>query len=145
MTGFYTEEIKVGNVRQGFDLVTLQGERFTLAHTRIRSGYRVGKYGISVDIIDKAVAATLNAEDTPELYVIDEIGKMECFSTLFVRRMTQLLDCGTPVVASIALRGGGFIAKVKNRPGTTLWEITKENRDAMPGKVAAWLSARVTG
>jgi nucleoside-triphosphatase len=145
VAGFYTEEIRVNKVRQGFDLVTFRNERFTMAHSAIRSGHRVGKYGVAVDIIDKVVAATLNTDDAPKLYIIDEIGKMECFSTLFVRKVTSLLDCRRPVVATIALKGGGFIAEVKNRPGAALWEVTKKNRNEMPAKIDAWLHERFSG
>ena len=42
MAGFYTEEIRVRNARQGFALVTFRGERFTIAHTGIRFEHRIG-------------------------------------------------------------------------------------------------------
>jgi nucleoside-triphosphatase len=142
MAGFYTEEIRKNNIRQGFDLVTLQGARFTMAHISSRSEYRVGRYGVAVDAIDRAVAETLNADGSAALYIIDEIGKMECLSPLFVRRMTALLDSGKPVLATVALQGSGFIATVKNQPGAALWEVTAGNRDAMPARIGAWIRER---
>jgi nucleoside-triphosphatase len=45
--------------------------------------------------------------------VVDEIGKMECLSERFVASMRRLLAGKVPVVATIARRGGGFIAEVK--------------------------------
>ena len=137
--GFYTEEIRVNNVRQGFELVTLQGERFVMAHVDSDSAYRVGKYGVDVETIDTAIAMTLSEDPDMEVFIIDEIGKMECFSDLFVKRMTSLLDSGKPVVATIARKGTGFISKVKNRPGPALWEVTRKNRNDMPGKVIDWI------
>ena len=74
--GFYTEEIRVNNVRQGFELVTLQGERFVMAHIDSDSTYRVSKYGVDVETIDAAVETTLAEDRNPELFIIDEIGKM---------------------------------------------------------------------
>ena len=137
--GFYTEEIRVNNVRQGFELITIQGERFVMAHVDSDSAYRVGKYGVDVETIDTAIAMTLSEDPDMEVFIIDEIGKMECFSDLFVKRMTSLLDSGKPVVATIARKGTGFISKVKNRPGPALWEVTRKNRNDMPGKVIDWI------
>jgi nucleoside-triphosphatase len=142
MAGFYTEEIRVKNVRQGFALVTLQDERYTMAHIDIRSGHRVGRYGVDVATLERVVAETLNADVTAGLYVIDEIGRMECFSSLFVRKMTSLLDSGKPVLATVALKGSGFIAAVKNLPQAALWEVSTRNRDAMPARIGAWLRER---
>ena len=142
MAGFYTEEIRVGNVRQGFDLVTLQGVRYTMAHSSISSGPRVSRYGVDVAAIERAVNKSLNEDSAAALYIIDEIGKMECFSPLFVQRITALLDSGKPVLATIAIKGGGFVAAVKNRPGAELWEVTAKNRDAMPGRIKTWIRER---
>jgi len=139
VAGFYTEEIRVNSVRQGFDLVTFQGKRFIMAHIDSDSAYRVGKYGVDVEAIDTAVEMTLSEDHKTELFIIDEIGKMECFSGLFVKRLSSLLDSGKPVVATIALKGAGFISEEKNRAGVELWEVTRQNRDEMPAKVASWV------
>ncbi|MDA8164236.1 MAG: hypothetical protein M0017_04295, partial [Desulfobacteraceae bacterium] len=37
LAGLYTEEIRLGTVREGFAPVTLRGERFVMAHTDHRS------------------------------------------------------------------------------------------------------------
>jgi len=77
-----------------------------------------------------------------DLYLVDEIGRMECLSPAFVVGMRALLDAGLPIVATIGLRGGGFIDEVKHRPDVVLWEITRANRDAMPAQVEAWIKRR---
>jgi nucleoside-triphosphatase len=136
--GFYTEEIRINTMRHGFNLVTFQGERYLMAHVDSASAYRVGKYGVDVAAIDRVLTLTLSEDCNPDLYIIDEIGKMECFSGLFVTRISALIDSGKPVVATIALKGGGFISAVKNRQGVELWEVTKKNRDVLPGRIVSW-------
>jgi len=145
ISGFYTEEIRVRNVRQGFTLVTLNSYRIVMAHVANNSASRVSKYGLDLAAIDRAVRMTLVENSKTDLFIIDEIGKMECFSDLFVERVTALLDSEKPVVATIALKGGGFIDEVKNRPGVNLWEITKQNRDGMVGRVIKWLRSKAWG
>ena len=45
-----------------------------------------------------------------------------------------LLEGPLPLVASIALRGGEFIAEVKKRPDAEIVEVTQGNRDTLPRK-----------
>jgi nucleoside-triphosphatase len=129
-------------VRLGFWLFTLNKKRIVMAHVDSDSAYRVGKYGVDVPAIDQAVQAVLTENSGTDLFIIDEIGKMECFSDLFIKKMTSLLDSGKPVVATVALKGGGFIGAVKKRSGIVLWEITKKNRDEIVERIAGWARGR---
>ncbi len=45
--------------------------------------------------------------------VIDEIGKMECLAPAFVEAARRALTGRVPVLGTIALAGGGFIAVAK--------------------------------
>jgi len=74
-----------------------------------------------------------------DLHLVDEIGKMECLSPRFVTAMRALLDAGMPVVATIALRGGGFIAEVKSRDDVEIREVRPANREALVEEVVAWI------
>jgi nucleoside-triphosphatase len=56
--------------------------------------------------------------------------------------MRGLLDSGRPLVATVALRGGGFVAEVKGRPDVEIWEVTKANRNEMPAQILRWLERR---
>jgi nucleoside-triphosphatase len=137
--GFFTEEIRSGRERQGFALVTFDGRRAIMAHVDRAGNPRVGKYGVDVAVIDEIARSALAAHPGLDLYLVDEIGKMECLSAAFVTAMRRLLDGGTPVVATIGLRGGGFMDEVKRRRDVALWEITRGNRDGMPTQVCAWI------
>jgi nucleoside-triphosphatase len=141
--GFYTAEIRVGGSRQGFRLVGFDGTERVLAHRRLPAP-RVSRYGVDVAALDSAVAVLLDP-DAAELFLVDEIGKMECLSQRFIAAMRRLLDSGRVVVATVALRGGGFIADVKRRSDATLWEVTRANRDALPAEVLAWIGAHRRG
>jgi nucleoside-triphosphatase len=136
--GFLTEEIRPQGRRTGFSLVPLDGsDRIVMAHVDY-GGPRVGRYGVDVAAIDAVVERTLQPGGS--LYLVDEIGKMECLSEAFCRRMRALLDAENRVVATIAQRGGGFIAAVKRRPDADLREVTPGNRDRLVGEVGAWIS-----
>jgi nucleoside-triphosphatase len=133
--GFYTEEIREGGIRKGFALVGLDGKRGVLSHVNVKSPYRVGKYGVDVKAFE-AFLDPLRLEDpTGSLVVIDEIGKMECFSAKFVGLVKELFDGGGVTVATVALKGPGFISEVKKREDVLLFEVTERNRNNLAEKL----------
>jgi nucleoside-triphosphatase len=137
--GFFTQEMRSRGVRRGFELVTFDGRRAVMAHVDRRGSPRVGKYGVDTGVLEITARASLAVDRGIDVYLVDEIGKMECLSPGFVAAMRALLDAGRPVVATIGERGEGFIAEVKRRPDVTLWRLTRDNRDAVPARILTWL------
>ncbi|MEE9132968.1 MAG: nucleoside-triphosphatase [Gemmatimonadota bacterium] len=138
LNGFFTEEIREEGARRGFRLVTFDGRESVMAHVAIPKTHRVGKYGVDLAAVDDA-ARLLAPDPTAQAYLVDEIGKMECLSDRFVNAMRALLLGRTPVVATVGLRGGGFIGEVKRSKACLLWEVTPADRDQLPSRIVAWL------
>lgn len=141
LAGFYTEEIRESGQRQGFRAVTLDGSEKVMAHRNIHSPYRVGKYRVDPSAIDQLADLTLGLMPEIDCYLVDEIGKMECCSQRFIAAVRILLTSHCLVVATIALRGGGFIAEVKQRTDIEQWEVTLKNRGELAERALAWLRA----
>ena len=139
--GFTTKEIRSGGERVGFRIETFDGDSAILAHVKIRSAHRVSKYGVDVEALDRIVAKQFPRKRAG-LALIDEIGKMECFSERFIETMKSLLDSPAVVVATVALRGEGFIQAVKRRPDVLLWKVSRADRGEMPARVAEWVHSR---
>ena len=141
VAGFYTEEIREGNTRKGFGWKRLDGAGGILAHVDIKSRFKIGKYGVDVAGFEKSVVPVLDADRTgTELFVIDEIGKMECFSQKFVAAVRRLLASEKSVLATVARKGSGLIPEVKNYPDTQLFNLTRENRERMIVEIIQILS-----
>jgi nucleoside-triphosphatase THEP1 len=128
-TGFFTREIRERGRRVGFSITTLNGQQGTLAHIDIRSRIRVGKYGVNIRDIDKIAVPSMRPENDNVILVVDEIGKMECFSGLFRQTLMNILDATNTVVGSISLKGDAFIGAIKKRPDTLLIPVSEKNRD----------------
>jgi nucleoside-triphosphatase len=141
IAGFYTAEIRVRGDRRGFRAVTFDGRIAVIAAVDLKSTHRVGKYGVDVAAMD-AVADSLAPAVEADVVLVDEIGKMECLSSRFVRAMRARLEAAAPVVATVAQRGGGFIAEVKDRADAELWHVTRATRDDLPARVLDWLDAQ---
>ena len=64
LCGFYTEEVRAGGVRQGFRLVTFDGEERTIADVRRPGAPRVGKYGVDMAAIVRSEERRVGKECT---------------------------------------------------------------------------------
>lgn len=139
-SGFYTEELRSQGVRQGFRLVTLAGESAILAHIDIHSPYRVSKYGVDVDSLERVgVAALYQAGQQNDLVIIDEIGKMELFSTRFRETVSQLIDRGKNILGTIMLSPNPWADAVKRRPEVKLITVTRTNHQQVLAELQQWL------
>ena len=144
--GFYTEEIRSQGVRQGFRLVTLEGRSAILAHIDIHSPYRVSKYGVDVDILDKVgVSALDKAAAECDLVVVDEIGKMELFSDNFRQAVLRVIDSGRKVLGTIMLNSNPWADAVKRKPQVNLIEVTRYNHRQVLEELRSWLQTTEGG
>ena len=140
--GFYTEEMRSQGVRQGFRLVTLDGQEVILAHININSPYRVSKYGVNIDSLDRVgVSALHNAVQQCDLVVIDEIGKMELFSTDFRRAVSQMIDSRKLILGTIMLNPNPWADAIKRQPQVNLVTVTRTNYQDVLEELLHWLKA----
>jgi len=138
--GFYTEEIRSSGTRQGFRIVTLNGQDAVLAHVDNPSRHRVSKYGVDITNLDNVgVAAVERAIEGSDLIVIDEIGKMELFSPRFREAVLKAIDSGKKVLGTIMLNPHPFADDVKHHPNVKVVEVTRNNHDRVLGEILEWL------
>jgi nucleoside-triphosphatase len=140
--GFTTGEVRAGGRRVGFRIVPHRGSERIMAHVERRGSPRVGRYGVDVKAIDEVARESLALDPQVEIYLVDEIGKMECFSQQFVLCMRNLFASEKTIVATIGRSSGGFIAAARSRPGAELWEVTPSNREALVKRVLTWLGQK---
>ncbi|MBC2714532.1 MAG: hypothetical protein HF978_04410 [Desulfobacteraceae bacterium] len=81
VNGFYTQESKQDDKRIGFLMKTLNGKQAWLAHQDITSEFHIRRYGVSIENIE-SLAVPSNTPVSNHIIILDEIGKMECFSIL---------------------------------------------------------------
>ena len=133
--GFYTEEIREEGIRKGFELVSLDGRRGHLSHVDIMSPHRVGKYKVDIRAFEDFLDSIRFFHPSTCLIIIDEIGKMECFSDKFKKLLIEILDSEKGLIATIALKGSGLIEEIKERKDIELFTITQTNRDSLLSEI----------
>ena len=95
----------------------------------------VGKYGVNLENFHRVALPALEIVQGVDLIVVDEVGKMECLSSRFVAAMESLWSSPVPLLVTVAAKGAGYIATLKDKPGKTLLTVTPANRDALPSRI----------
>ena len=131
-TGFFTQEIRERGKRVGFTINTLAGQEALLAHIIVSGQYRVGRYGVVLESIGSVAVPSMIPKTPNETVVIDEIGKMECFSSLFRKTVLDVFDMPNVVIGTISLRGDQFIEEIKDRNDVLVVGVSEKNQDELP-------------
>lgn len=144
--GFYTEEVRAGGRRVGFDVVTVTGERGNLSRVREmassshgRREYTVGQYVVDLPSFEGLALPLFRNVGSggtgKRVFIIDEIGKMELFSQSFIRAVRQTLDSSVcTVLGSIPVPKGkplGLVEEVRSRNDVKVFTVSKENRNTL--------------
>ncbi len=139
--GFYTQEIRVDGVRQGFKITTLNGQDAILSHVGISSPHRVSKYGVDVGSLDDiGVTALYQALKESDLVIIDEIGKMELFSPGFREAVLKAINSGKKVLGTIMLHPHPFTDEIKKHPQVKVLQVSRANHDQVLNEILKWLN-----
>ena len=142
--GFTTEEIREGGRRRGFKIATLDGREGVLAHDTFTGPPRVSRYGVKTADLEAIGIPAITPEEPGEIIVLDEIGKMECASEPFKDAAWRALDAPNLVLGTIARKGVGFIARVKQRPDVKLFDVTPRNREQLVEEILRLITAERT-
>jgi nucleoside-triphosphatase len=138
--GFYTEEIRTGGIRQGFRIVTLDGQEAILAHVNISGPHQISKYKVDIDSLDKVgVPAIHQALKEYDVTIIDEIGKMELLSLQFKEVVRQAIASGKKVLGTVMLGPHLFADEVKNHPQVELLLVSRDNHKQALREILRWL------
>ncbi len=134
--GFYTEEERLEGRRVGFLMKTTTGEKGYLAHQDITSPHHIRRYGVSIENIETIAVPSIEPIEN-FIIILDEIGKMECFSEVFKKAAHEALNSTNIVIGTITLGGDNFIRNIKQRDDIEIFEVTEKNRNDLPKTILA--------
>ncbi|KAL1315953.1 uncharacterized protein LOC107487404 [Arachis duranensis] len=148
LQGFYTREVRSSGERVGFEVVTLDGRTCPLASTTISTPEScrwpsVGKYKVDVASFESLALPELQVREDSDLFIIDEVGKMELYSSSFFPAVLKVLESNIPVLASIPIPKFGrdipAVARLRNHPGAACYTLSLNNRDAVREQIRSQL------
>ncbi|KAJ1298951.1 hypothetical protein BS78_01G493600 [Paspalum vaginatum] len=138
--GFYTREVRESGERVGFEVVTLDGRSGPLSSSKVSSPESVrwptvGKYKVDVASLESLALPELQVKEETDLFIIDEVGKMELFSSAFFPAVMRVIESNIPVLVTIPIPRHGRdipgVARLRNHPGAAVFTLNTGNRDMM--------------
>jgi len=141
--GFYTEEVRDKGKRIGFRVKTIKKKKEAIfSHHNFKTPYKVSSYYVDLEIFEKIAVKTLKeALINSEYVVIDEIGKMELFSTEFKKIVEEALK-RKEVIATFPLKyEDEFISQIKKNPFSYRLILRKDNFEEVFRQAQLFLEA----
>lgn len=134
--GILSPEIREDGKRLGFTIQDLMsGREETMAHKEADSTMVVGSYKVLAQQVDAVCGEAFPyAFQNADVIVVDEVGPMELFSQGFKHFLKQTMQQTQPLVAVIHPKANkGFVRSLLKSSNSTSYEVTTENREALPG------------
>jgi len=138
--GMITEPIIEKKKRVGFYVVDWQTrEKEVFAHIDFDSKEKVGKYGVDIGALEKIGIPAIEKAITDEsinIIVIDEIGKMEMMSERFCEVVIDAMDSDKPIMVTLHKKSRSpLLQDVRRRDDIRILEVTPVNRNLLPYKI----------
>ncbi len=109
----------------------MTAERVILPIRIYKSDFHIRRYGVSIDNIEHIAVPSITPVKN-HVIILDEIGKMECFSKTFKQAAVNVLDATNIVIGTITFGGDAFILEIN--------EVTEDNRDLLPDLILRQIS-----
>lgn len=140
LCGFFTSEIRHGGRRVGFEMESFAGDKAVMSHIDIKSPYRVGKYGVDIESMERIAAFEIEiALSENRLLIVDEIGKMELFSQRFKDLILKVFQTDIPFLGTILYKPHPFCDRLKDSRGIKLLTLRMSEHDKTYAKIIRWL------
>lgn len=127
--GFYTEDLRSRGIREGFRIVTLDGETALLAATGHPGPIQVSKYGVDVQELERVgVGALRRGMERGYVVVADEIGRMQLFSRAFRTTIMTAVREGHPLLGTVMAGRNPYADRIKAHRNVEVLTLTESNR-----------------
>jgi nucleoside-triphosphatase THEP1 len=138
--GFYKEVIQEYRILKGYRLATFDFQELILAHIHIIGPDRIDEFGLNLDGFNQLITNQLAPDPKVELFLIDEIGLMECRSTQFRHMIIKIMNSKIPLIATLSSHEVLKTLKIKDRKDIAILNMTYKNRDIIWKNVLVELS-----
>jgi nucleoside-triphosphatase THEP1 len=138
-TGFVISRMKDREFEnQGYFAKTFDGRMEILSHKKlIKSDLIVGdNNNIDIDVVDNFLVPEIKKGlRNNDLIIIDEIGRMQSFSSDFLATVREAINSSNNILATIVFDNEPWSMEFKKHPDVLIIEVTLENRNDLPSKL----------
>ena len=130
ISGIVTPDIRRNHKRCGFKIIDIaSGNEEILASVDIKSVKKVSKYGVDVEALDRIMDKLMESFPSTDIFMVDEIGKMELFSKLFQSTLKKIFTSNITIIATVGKQMNHPIKDfILNKPEVKLFSLTRQNQ-----------------
>ncbi|MBP6021150.1 MAG: NTPase [Candidatus Methanomethylophilaceae archaeon] len=136
--GMMDEPLSDGRRKVGFTVKNLfTGESQIFADTETESKIMIGKIGVDLQKFEEiAIPAIKEACEKCDVIIIDEVGKIEVESQLFIDTVKEALDVNKPMILTLHKKSRNpLLQDIRRRDDVRILEVTPTNRNLLPYKI----------
>lgn len=136
--GMVTESIVENGEKVGFMVQNiLTKEEGILARIDIESDVRFMDYGVNIEALNSiGVRSISDAIDKADVIVIDEVGKLEVESPLFIKVVKEALEADKPLLLTLHKKSRNpLLQDIRRRDDVRILEVTPINKNILPYKI----------
>ena len=136
--GMMDEPLSDGRRKVGFTVKNLfTGESQIFADTETESKIMIGKIGVDLQKFEEiAIPAIKEACEKCDVIIIDEVGKIEVESQLFIDTVKEALDVNKPMILTLHKKfRNPLLQDIRRRDDVRILEVTPTNRNLLPYKI----------
>ncbi len=135
--GFISPEETEHGTRTGFHVEDIETGKIATLAAVDADGPKVSKYHVNIKSFESVAVPSMENVDMYDVFVIDEIGRMELKSNKFIDLLDKAFESPTPVIASLhrdyveryGVEGEVVILTLTNRKAVFL-DLVKKTTDA---------------
>jgi nucleoside-triphosphatase len=144
--GICSREMREGRRRSGFIMIDLlTGFEAELA-SMTGEGPRLGRFRVNLENLSKFASRAVISAEGSDVAVVDEIGPMELISPEFRRAVEHLLASSVPALLVVhKTMKDPLVEGLKGRTDSLLYDVTFENREALPDSITSRLVENLRG
>lgn len=141
--GFVSPENKEHGTREGFHVVDIETGKTAVLASVTGGGPKISKYHVRIKSFESVAVPAMKKVDKYDVFILDEIGRMEMKSNKFIELLDDVFDSPTPVIAiinedyveSYGFSGETLILTRTNREGVYLELVHKATKEYVKKKV----------
>jgi nucleoside-triphosphatase len=99
--GFISPEERHHGTRTAFHVMDVESKKKEVLASVDGDGPKISKYHVNIKAFESIALPAMRNVDSYDVFVIDEIGRMELKSKKFINMMDKVFDSPTPVIAAL--------------------------------------------
>ena len=141
--GMITRPIVKKDQKLGFEILNwMTKQKATLAKLNPEASTPEEQYLVDIEVLETLGVDAINqASEEADIIIIDEVGRLEVESEIFVNAVKDALETDKPLILTLHKKSRNpLLQEIRRRDDVRILEVTPINRNLLPYKIMRLMS-----